>query len=69
LRPGHWRIELSHGFQHRQHPEEEYAGEEYADYDAEDRKQPSVPAEIPGDEPEDGVLEQRREVLYGGGER
>jgi hypothetical protein len=50
-------------------PEDEYAGEEYADYDAEDRKQPSVPAEIPDDEPEDDVLEQRQEVLYGGDER
>jgi len=46
-------------------PEDEYADDEYADYDAEDREQPSVPAEIPDDEPEDDVLEQRQEVPYG----
>jgi hypothetical protein len=45
-------------------PEDEYAGDQYADYDAEDREQPSGPAEIPGDEPEDDVLEQRQEVPY-----
>jgi hypothetical protein len=45
-------------------PEDEYADDEYADYDAEDREQPSVPAGIP-DEPEDDVLEQRQEVPYG----
>ena len=39
--------------------------DEYADYDAEDREQPSAPAAIPGDEPEDDVLEQRQEVPYG----
>jgi hypothetical protein len=50
-------------------PKDEYAGKEYADYDAGDREQPSVPVKIPGDEPEDDVLEQRREVPYGGGER
>jgi hypothetical protein len=38
-------------------PEDKYANDEYADYDAEDREQPSVPAEIPHDEPEDDVLE------------
>jgi hypothetical protein len=38
--------------------------DEHADYDAEDREQPSVPAEIPDDEPEDDVLEQRQEVPY-----
>jgi hypothetical protein len=46
-------------------PEDEYADDQYADYDAEDREQPSVPAEIPDDEPEDDVLEQRQEVPYG----
>jgi hypothetical protein len=45
-------------------PEDEYADDEYADYDAEDREQPSASAEIPGDEPEDDVLEQRQEVPY-----
>ena len=45
-------------------PEDEYADDEYADYDAEDREQPSVSAEIPDDEPEDDVLEQRQEVPY-----
>ena len=42
---------------------------EYADFDAEDREQPSVPTEIPDDEPEDDVLEQRQEVPYGDDER
>jgi hypothetical protein len=46
-------------------PEAEYADDEYADHDAEDREQPSVPTEIPDDEPEDDVLEQRQEVPYG----
>src|SRR2546430_17735007 len=46
-------------------PEDEYADDEYADYDAEDREQPSVPAGIPDEEPEDDVLEQRQEVPYG----
>jgi hypothetical protein len=45
-------------------PEDEYADDEYADYDAEDREQPSVPTEIPDDEPEDDVIEQRQEVAY-----
>ena len=45
-------------------PEDEYADDEYADHDAEDREQPSVPSEIPADEPEDDVLEQRQEVPY-----
>jgi hypothetical protein len=44
-------------------PEDEYADDEYADYDAEDREQPSVPTEIPDDEPVDDVLEQREDVL------
>ncbi len=50
-------------------PEDEYADDEYADYDAEDREQPSAPAGIPGDEPEDDVLEQRQEVPYGDEDR
>ena len=50
-------------------PEDEYADDEYADYDAEDREQPSVPTEIPDDEPEDDVLEQRQELSYGDDER
>jgi hypothetical protein len=45
-------------------PENEYADDEYADRDAEDRAQPSTPAEIPDDEPEADVLEQREEVPY-----
>jgi len=45
-------------------PEDEYADDEYADYDAEDREQPSDPTAIPDDEPEDDVLEQRQEVPY-----
>jgi hypothetical protein len=45
-------------------PEDEYADDEYADHDAEDREQPSVPADIPDDEPEADVLEQREEVRY-----
>ena len=50
-------------------PEDEYAYDEYADYDAEDREQPSVTAEIPDDEPENDVLEQRQEVPDGDDER
>jgi hypothetical protein len=50
-------------------PEDEYADDEYADYDAEDREQPSTPAAIPDDEPEDDVLEQRQEVPYGDDDR
>ena len=38
--------------------------DEYADHDAEDREQPSTPADIPDDEPEADVLEQRQEVPY-----
>jgi hypothetical protein len=46
-------------------PENEYADDEYADHDAEDREQPGVSTEIPFDEPEADVLEQRQEVpLY-----
>jgi len=45
-------------------PEDEYSDDEYADYDAEDREQPTAPTEIPDDEPVDDVLEQRQEVPY-----
>jgi hypothetical protein len=45
-------------------PEDEYADDEYADHDAEDREEPSTPAEIPDDEPLADVLEQRQEVPY-----
>jgi hypothetical protein len=45
-------------------PEDEYADDEYADHDAEDRTEPSVLPEIPAEEPEDDVLEQRQEVPY-----
>jgi hypothetical protein len=50
-------------------PEDEYADEEYADNDAEDREQPSAATEIPDDEPEDDVLEQRQDVPDGDDER
>jgi hypothetical protein len=43
-------------------PEDEYADDEYADHDAEDRDEPSVPEQIPDDEPEADVLEQRAEL-------
>jgi hypothetical protein len=43
-------------------PEDEYADDEYADHDAEDREDPQVTGEIPIEEPEDDVLEQRQEV-------
>jgi hypothetical protein len=45
-------------------PEDEYADDQYADHDAEGREQPSPPADIPDDEPEADVLEQRQEVPY-----
>jgi len=45
-------------------PEDEYADDEYADDDAEDREEPSVPEQIPDDEPEADVLEQRAEIPY-----
>ena len=45
-------------------PEDEYADDEYADHDAEDRGQPSTPADIPDEEPGEDVLEQRQEVPY-----
>ena len=43
-------------------PEDEYADDEYADYDAEDVEEPSTSSDIPDDEPEADVLEQRQEV-------
>jgi hypothetical protein len=65
LHPGHWRVRLAAmASSAGSNPEDEYADDEYADYDAEDREQPSVPTEIPDDEPEDDVLEQRQEVPY-----
>ena len=45
-------------------PEDDYADDEYPDQDAEDREQPSTSADIPDDEPEEDVLEQRQEVPY-----
>ena len=70
LHPGHWRVRLAAMVSSSgSNPEDEYADDEYADYDAEDREQPSVPAEIPDDEPEDDVLEQRQEIPYGDDDR
>jgi hypothetical protein len=70
LRPGHWRVRLAVMVSGTgSNPEDEYADDEYADYDAEDREQPSVPAGIPDDEPEDDVLEQRQEIPYGDDDR
>jgi hypothetical protein len=70
LRPGHWRVRLTVMVSGTGgNPEDEYADDEYADYDAEDREQPSVPAGIPDGEPEDDVLEQRQEVPYGDDDR
>jgi hypothetical protein len=70
LRPGHWQVRLTAMVSGTgSNPEDEYADDEYADYDAEDREQPSVPAAIPDDEPEDDVLEQRQEVPYGDDDR
>ncbi len=65
LRPGHLQARLAamtSGM--NSSPEDEYAADEYADHDAEDREQPSTPAEIPDDEPEEDVLEQRQEIPY-----
>ncbi len=45
--------------------EDEYADDEYADHDAEDREELSTPTEIPNEEPEADVLEQREEGPYG----
>jgi hypothetical protein len=64
LRPGHRQVRLTiTASSTGSNPEDEYA-----DYDAEDREQPSGPAGIPDDEPEDDVLEQRQEVPYGDGD-
>jgi len=66
LRPGHRQVRLTAmASSTGSNPEDEYADDEYADHDAEDREQPSTPATIPDDEPEDDVLEQRQEVPYG----
>jgi hypothetical protein len=66
LRRGHRQVRLTAMVSSTgSNPEDEYADDEYADYDAEDREQPSVPSGIPDDEPEDDVLEQRQEVPYG----
>jgi hypothetical protein len=46
-------------------PEDEYADDEYAEHDAEDREQPATPTGIPDDEPVADVLEQRQEIPYG----
>ena len=65
LHPGHVQARLAAmASSSGRNPEDEYADDEYADHDAEDREQPSVPSEIPDDEPEDDVLEQREEVPY-----
>ena len=70
LRRGHMRARLAAMVSSSdRNPEDEYADDEYADHDAEDREQPSVPSEIPDDEPEDDVLEQRQEVPYGDDDR
>jgi len=70
LRPGRWHARLTAMAPGTgRNPEDEYADDEYADYDAEDREQPSVPAAIPDDEPEDDVLEQRQEIPYGDDDR
>jgi hypothetical protein len=70
LHPGHWQVRLTAMVSSTgSNPEDEYADDEYADHDAEDREQPSVPAAIPDDEPEDDVLEQRQEVPYGDDDR
>jgi hypothetical protein len=50
-------------------PENEYADDEYADHDAEDREQPETTTDIPVEEPEEDVLEQRQEVPYGEDDR
>jgi hypothetical protein len=58
LRPGHRQVGLTAMVSSTgSNPEDEYA-----DYDAEDREQPSEPAGIPDEEPEDDVLEQRQEI-------
>jgi hypothetical protein len=65
LRPGRWPAKLAAMTSSiDSNPEDEYADDEYADHDAEDRGQPSTPADIPDEVPEDDVLEQRQEVPY-----
>jgi hypothetical protein len=65
LRPGHLHARLAAMTSSiDSNPEDEYADDEYADHDVEDREQPSTPADIPDDEPEEDVLEQRQEVPY-----
>jgi hypothetical protein len=65
LRPGHRQAKLAAMTSSiDSNPEDEYADDEYADHDAEDRGQPSTPADIPDEEPEEDVLEQRQEVPY-----
>src|SRR5215471_4605019 len=65
LRPGHLQARLATMTSSTDsNPEDEYADDEYADHDAEDREQPSTPADIPDDEPQEDVLEQRQEVPY-----
>jgi hypothetical protein len=65
LRPGHRQAKLAAMTSSiDSNPEDEYADDEYADHDAEDREQPSTPTDIPDEEPEADVLEQRQEVPY-----
>ena len=65
MRPGHPQARLAAmSSSTDRNPEDEYADDEYADHDAEDREQPSTPEDIPDDEPEEDVLEQRQEVPY-----
>jgi hypothetical protein len=65
LHPGHLQPRLAAMTSSTdRNPEDEYADDEYADHDAEDREQPSTPEDIPDDEPEADVLEQRQEVPY-----
>lgn len=45
-------------------PEDEYADDQYVDHGAEDLEPPPAPPQIPADEPEADVLEQRQEVPY-----
>ena len=65
LRAGYRRVRLTCMVSSTgSNPEDEYADDEYADHDAEDLEQPSTPDEIPDEEPEADVLEQRQEVPY-----
>jgi len=70
LRPRHLQVRLAAMTSGTDsNPEDEYADDEYADHDAEDREQPPTPADIPDDEPEEDVLEQRQEDPYREDER